>query len=329
MANLTTHYLGVELQNPVIVSSSGLTSTLENLKKCQAARAGAVVLKSLFEEQINHEAGREVNGGLSKYPEARQTMIEYAKENTLNEYLELIKKAKAELSIPVIASINCIESKTQWYEFASQIEQAGADALELNINIVPTDRSKDAAFYENIYYGIVDSVKNETHIPVAVKIGSHFTNILQFVSNLHFKSKADGVVLFNSFYEPDIDIDTRQFTTAPVFTSPKDVKLPLRWIGLLASSLTRFDISASTGVHSPGAAIKLLLSGARSVQVCSVLYEKGIEHLKTIVEGIEHWMQQNNIQTIGEFRGSMSYSKDGGADIYERSQFMKHYSQYQ
>jgi dihydroorotate dehydrogenase (fumarate) len=327
MADLTTRYLGLELKNPVIVSSSGLTNSVEKIQQAEENGAAAVVLKSMFEEQLNVDAGKSVAGqGLDDFPEARMQMETYAKDNSVNDYLELIKNSKAEVNIPVIASINCIGTTIKWFDFAARIEDAGADAIELNVNVVPTDRGRDSLFYEQIYYEIIDKVKETVKIPVAIKIGPHFTNILNVVQNLFYKHKVDGVVLFNKFYEPDIDIKKEEFTSAEIFSAPKDVSLPLRWIGLLAGDLKRFDISASTGIHDGEAAIKLLLAGAKTVQVCSSLYKNGIQYVKEIVDFVEKWPEEKGYKSIDDFRGKMSYNRKDEAQQYERSQFMRYYS---
>jgi dihydroorotate dehydrogenase (fumarate) len=322
MSRLETTYLGLKLKNPVIVGSSGLTSSIDKIKEIEKKGAGAVVLKSLFEEQINYEAGSLAD--TSDSPEALDYVKYYTKNNTVQEYLELIRKAKAEVKIPVIASINCVSAK-DWVDFAKKIEQAGADALEVNVFVLPNDRSASGEKYENIYFDLADKLKKILTIPFAFKLGSQFSNLVGFIQKLH----VPGVVLFNRFYAPDIDIDQMKFVSAEVFSSPSDIRNSLRWVGIVSSKISRIDIAASTGVHDGKAVIKQILAGANAVQVCSTLYKNGIDQLENIIADLETWMKKNGFEHINEFRGKMSYHKIDDPLVYERSQFMKYFSSIQ
>jgi dihydroorotate dehydrogenase (fumarate) len=327
MTNLETMYLGLSLRNPIMVSSCGLTNSIEDLKKIEEYGAGAAVIKSIFEEQILFEAkGKASEMGLDAYYEAKNDMVQYFKENSLDKYLQFIKKAKSEIKIPLISSIHCISNNNSWISFAREIERAGADAIELNMTIVPTDKGKPSEYYENIYYEIVDSVKKEIKIPVVVKIGPHFSNLFSFAQNMFFKHKVNGLVLFNRFYQPDIDLKNKNIISGNVFSQQHEISLPLRWIGLLNSEFSHFDIAASTGVHSGEDVVKLLYAGAKVVHICSVLYKHGLEYIKTIVSGFEKWTNDNNYKTIEQFRGKLSYGKHAEAVNYERTQFMTYYS---
>lgn len=319
MSQLETTYLGLKLKNPVIVGSSGLTNTIEKIKKIEEKGAGAIVLKSIFEEQIKFEAGKLSNGSAS--PEAWDYVNYYVKNNTLQEYLDLIRKAKEEVKIPIIASINCVTSK-EWTGFAKSIEEAGADALEVNVFILPNDRNASAEHYENVYFDLAEKLKNTIKIPFAFKLGFHFSNLVGFVQKLN----VPGVVLFNRFYAPDIDIDNFKFTSSEVFSSPADIRNSLRWVGIISSKITKMDIAASTGVHDGKAVIKQLLAGASAVQICSTLYKNGIDHIENIIKDIENWMNKHGYKSIDEFKGKMSYNKIDDPLIYERSQFMKYFS---
>ena len=322
MNQLETTYLGLKLKNPVIVGSSGLTSSIEKIKKIEEAGAGAIVLKSIFEEQIKFEAGKMANG--SDSPEALDYVNYYVKNNKIHEYLELIKKAKEEVNIPIIASINCVTSK-EWTGFAKSIEEAGADAIEINVFVLPCDRNASAEQYENIYFELAEELKSSLKIPFAFKLGSHFSNLVGFIQKLN----VPGVVLFNRFYAPDIDIDNMKFTTSEVFSNPADIRNSLRWVGIVSSKIADMDIAASTGVHDGKAVVKQLLAGANVVQVCSTLYKNGIDHLENIIKELEEWMSKHGYSNIDEFRGKMSYSKIDDPLIYERSQFMKYFSSIQ
>lgn len=324
MVKLETNYLGLTLKSPLIISSSGLTNSVDKISKYEALGAGAVVLKSLFEEQINYEAGIYVENGLS--PEAHDYITSYSKTNALEEYLKLIENAKKAVKIPVIASINCM-SVNEWISFAKDIQKAGADALELNVFFVASNKEQSSEKYENLYNDLIVKVKHVTNLPLAVKIGYHFTNLPGMVNNLYVRG-ARGVVLFNRFYEPDIDIENLKLTTSGVFSSPADIRQSLRWVGIISDKVEKIDIAASTGIHDGKAVIKQILAGAKAVQICSVLYKKGDEQMKVILEELENWMSKKNYNTIEAFRGKMNYSRIPDPSLYERSQFMKYFSSY-
>mgnify|MGYP000541812355 CR=1 FL=1 len=322
MLNLETNYLGLKLRNPIIVSSSGLSSSIEKIKKIEENGAGAVVLKSLFEEQINYEAMTLAKG--TDYPEAMDYVNYYIRNNSVEQYLKLIRQAKQEVSIPIFASINCISS-SQWVDFARQIEEAGADGLEVNVFVLPLDKNARGEVYENIYFELADKLKKTIRIPFAFKLGSNFSNLVGFVERLNAVD-VPGVVLFNRFYEPDIDVNRMKFTAAEVFSSPADIRLSLRWVGIISSKVQPIHIAASTGVHDGKAAIKQLLAGAEAVQVCSTLYKNGFVQIHNILEEMKEWMKAQEFDTIEDFRGRLSYSKLEDPLIYERSQFMRYFS---
>jgi len=322
MVDLTVKYAGLELRSPIIVSSSGLTSSVSRIKKIADAGAGAVVLKSLFEEQIQFEIGNMNTGG--DYPEAADYLKTYARENSVNDYLNLIEEAKAGVSIPVIASVNCYSSN-EWVDFTVQMEEAGADAIELNIYYMANDRKKNPREYEAVYMNILDQVKSKVRIPVIVKLGMHFTNLTWMAEELAIRG-ASGIVLFNRFYAPDINTDDLTMGAAEVLSSPVDIRNSLRWVGIISSEVKNLDISASTGIHNGMGAVKQILAGAEAVQVCSVLYRNGIDYLKEIILEIKTWMEKKQYNSINEFRGKMSYSSIKDPAAYERAQFIKYFS---
>jgi len=328
MANLETKYLGLNLKNPIVVSSSGLTNSVEKIGKLVEAGAGAVVLKSLFEEQINHEVNNVIYKGEGfDYPEALDYVKGYTRDNSVNEYLKLIKETKAKYDIPVIASINCY-SADEWVDFAQQIENSGADALELNVFVVNTDKNSEAGDYEKIYYDILNNVSQIISIPVSIKLGLYFSNLVSVVNKISV-SGAKGVVLFNRFYEPDIDIDKMSMTAAEVFSSPADMRRTLRWVAIVSEKIQNIDISASTGVHNGEGVIKQLLAGATTVQVCSAIYKGGVNVVSEMVQKLESWMDDKGFKSVEEFRGSMNYGKIGDPHLYERAQFMKYFSSHE
>lgn len=322
MGNLKTKFAGLELSSPIIAGSCGLTSDIKKLQEIEIAGAGAVVLKSIFEEQINMEVSRSV--GDNSYPEETDYIQNYIRANTIQQYIDLVKLAKERLKIPVIASINCLRNG-EWISFARELEHAGADAIELNAFILPLDEFKESSEIENIYYEIVKQLKVQVKIPLIMKIGNYFTNLPMFVSKLKALG-ADAVTLFNRFYEPDIDIERVTIGVASVFSLPTDLRQSLRWTGILAGEDKQLQISSSTGVHSGEAVVKLLLAGATTVQVCSALYEQGIPAIRTMNYFVSSWMQKKSFRKIEDFRGKLSYSDAGHADRYERAQFMKYFS---
>ena len=322
MGKLSVKYLGLDLRSPLIVSSSRLTSNPGHLKEAEEYGAGAVVLKSLFEEQIDHYINSvPVSTG---YPEADDYVSNYMRSNTVDEYLNLIKNAKESLSIPVIPSINCYTSGG-WTGFAKNIAEAGADALEINVFFLPVDRKKTAAESEKIYLDLIEKLKKTIKIPIAVKIGFRFSNILNIIDQFYMRG-VSGVVMFNRFYEPDIDLNRIDMIPASIFSSEAEMRYVLRWVGMASAQDIKIDISASTGVHSGNDAIKYLLAGANSVQVCSVLYSRGLSYLRNMNREIEDWMDLKGFSSVNDFRGRLNYRNYIKPVIYERTQFMKYFA---
>lgn len=326
MNNLETTYLGLKLKNPLIAASSGLTSSIDKIKELENAGIGAVVLKSIFEEQINNE----VTSMLEKdqqnmaYPEAEDYIKNYLRDNTVTKHLELVKKAKDSVNIPIIASINCISSD-EWTTFAKDFEEAGADAIELNIFYVPTDRNEKPGIVEQLYIDVLKKVKGEVSIPVAVKFGANHSNIVGMADKLKANG-AGGVVMFNRFYEPDINLLTLELTSSEVFSSPSDLRRSLRWVGMVSSTVSNLDIAASTGIHDGDAVIKQLLAGAQVTQLCSTLYINGASVVELILKDVSAFMKKWNFKRIEDFRGRLSYKNIPDPLMYERSQFMKYFS---
>jgi dihydroorotate dehydrogenase (fumarate) len=313
------------LRNPIVVSSSGLTGSVEKIKKLEQAGAGAVVLKSLFEEQINYEINNEIESGLGfDYPEAIDYVREYIRENSVASYLQIVKDAKSAVDIPVIASINCFSSD-EWVNFAKEIQDAGADAIELNVFRVNINKNCDAEDYEDIYYEIARDVSKVVSIPVSIKLGPYFSNLVHVVDRLSV-SGAKGVVLFNRFYEPDLDIHNLKLTSAEVFSSPADLRQSLRWVAIISSKINNVDVAASTGIHDGAAIVKQLLVGARVAQICSTVYKNGPSVITGMVGFLENYMKELNFETIDELRGRMGYKNVKNPVIYERAQFMKYFS---
>jgi dihydroorotate dehydrogenase (fumarate) len=325
MIDLSTNFAGLSMKSPIIVSSSGLTSSVDRIKKVAAAGAGAVVLKSLFEEQINYEVGNMSDG--HDYPEAGDYIRTYARENSLGQYLSSIREAKDAVDIPVIASINCV-SASEWIDFAAKIADAGADALELNIYFLPINKDTDPREYEKTYLNIVTEVKKLTSLPLIIKLGNGFSNITWMVNQLYQRGAA-AVVLFNRFYAPDINTDDLSFGSAEVLSTPAELRNSLRWIGIVSSQVDQLDLAASTGVHSGMAVVKQILAGAMAVQICSVLYRNGLDYIKDMTVEMLKWMEKNHYKSPDDFRGKMNYGSLDDPSVYERAQFMKFYSSMQ
>lgn len=322
--NLQTNYMGLVLKNPLIVSSSALTNGVDKIRKLEEAGAGAVVLKSLFEEQITYEGNVLVDNVQSDYPEAYDYIKNYTRNNGVADYVNLIRGAKSIVSIPVIASIHCYSSEG-WVDFAQQLAAAGADALELNINILNTDKYSDCRSVEEKYYQIVSQVSKSVSIPVAVKIGNQFSDLVAFVKNL-YAAGAKTVVMFNRFFQPDIDVEKMVITSSEVFSSPQDHALTLRWVAIVSGQVKNAQISASTGIHSGEAVVKQLLAGAQTVQVCSAVYLQGAGVITEMLNELTRWMNQKGFNGIDEFRGRLNYSGIPDQAIYERTQFMKYFA---
>lgn len=325
MANLSTSYMGFNLKNPIIVGSSGLTNSVENIIEIEKQGASAVVLKSLFEEQINHMINKTMHSDVDNfsYPEAEDYISNYTQQNDVEIYLNLIKGAKEAVQIPVIASINCVSS-ADWVSFATKMQDAGADGLELNIFILPSDPKRDATQNEAVYFDIIDKVKKQVTIPVAIKISSYFSGLANMALKLSWTG-INGMVLFNRFFSPDIDIDNFKVTATNVFSHPDELAMSLRWVAMLSSRL-HCDIAASTGVHDGAAVIKQLLAGAKAAQISSVLYKNGFEQIPIMLKDIETWMDKHGFETTGDFIGKMSIKEHDNPAAYERVQFMKHFA---
>ncbi|MBN1598324.1 MAG: dihydroorotate dehydrogenase-like protein [Bacteroidales bacterium] len=326
MVDLTTNYGSLELRNPLVAGSSGLTDNVENMLEIEKYGAGAVVLKSLFEEEIIREMKAEMSRMGSPgfiYPETLEfyDYFDGPKESTAR-YIELIHKSKSKLSIPVIASINCVDSEN-WTYFPKKIAEAGADALELNIFILPADINKTASDNEKLYFNIIENVKNLVNIPVFVKLSYYASNLASFLTEIS-KTGIDGLVLFNRFYNPDIDIETLQITSGAILSSPADIYQTLRWVAIM-SNRVECDIIASTGIHNAEGVIKQILAGASAVQLASTLYKNGVSYIETILKEFEAWMIKKKYTSMNDFKGTLSQEKSSNPAVYSRVQFMKYF----
>ncbi len=325
MADLSTTYMGFKLKNPIIAGSSGLNKSVENLKNLENHGAAAIVLKSLFEEQIMHKINKVYDEGnlAFSYAEADDYIANYTREKDVSDYLRLIEAGKSSVSIPVIASINCV-SASEWISFANKIENAGADGIELNIFILPSDPKRDGQQNEQVYFDIVTEIMRQVSIPVAVKISYYFSGLAKTALRLSWTGIA-GMVLFNRFFSPDIDIDKFEVVSTHVFSTSDELSTSLRWVAMLSDRL-HCDIAASTGVHDGPAVVKQLLAGAKAVQIASALYKNGFETIGVMTRFLEDWMDRHNFKNTSEFIGKLGVKSADNPAAYERVQFMKHFS---
>ncbi len=323
--DISVSYLGLKLKSPIIASSSEFTNNIGSIVKLAEAGAGAVVLKSIFEEQILMEIDSlRTNNMFNSYDYTENYIAYYTKKHEADSYLNLIKEAKRETKIPVIASVHCTND-SEWVSYVKSIESAGADAIELNIFILPSNPDQTADEIRNRYFSIIRNVREHTKLPIAVKLHHYFTDLSGFMVEL--SKEVQSIVLFNRFFNPDINIENMKIESADIFSTKSDNYLVQRWVGLLHSKL-QSDLSASGGVHDSADAIKSILAGADVVQIASVLYKKGHEAIAEMNTGIKTWMTQKGFSAISEFKGSLSYSKIPNPSLYERSQFMKYFSDF-
>jgi dihydroorotate dehydrogenase (fumarate) len=340
MENLETTYLGLKLKNPLIAGSCGLTNSIPNIRELAKKGVGAIVVKSLFEEQIHFEAEKVIKNNTNEmspmrpdetifskriydYEEAYSYIFDFAKRNTLGKYLYFLNEAKESVDIPVIASINCV-SNQDWHSFARKIEETGVDALELNIYILPSDMRRSGEQNEKIYFDIIQEVRNYVTLPLAIKIGYYFSSLSQTAKKLS-QTGIKGMVLFNRPYNTDIDIDDLTLSHGSLFSSPEEYSRTLRWMSILSGQV-ECDLCASTGVHDQDAFIKQLLAGAKTVQIASAMYKHGFDVIPEILNGTVSWMNKHKFETVDSFRGKLSKTNLQNPAAIERVQFMKLYS---
>ncbi|MCX8091712.1 MAG: dihydroorotate dehydrogenase-like protein [Verrucomicrobiae bacterium] len=323
--DLSTTYLGLTLRNPLVVSACApLSEDLDNLKRMEEHGAAAVVLYSLFEEQLRlerHELHHHLTQGTESYPEALTYFPEPAEFHVGPEqYLQHIARAKAAVDIPVIASLNG-STLGGWTEYARQIQQAGADALELNIYYIPTDPDVTAAEVESVYVDIVKAVRSAGTIPLAVKLSPFFTNFANVAKRL-VDAGANGLVLFNRFYQPDIDLETLEVTPNLLLSTPMAMRLPLRWIAILYGRLPA-SLAATSGIHRASDVVKMLMVGADVTCLCSALLRHGIRHIATVEKELRQWLEEREYESVRQLKGSLSQIKCHDPSAYERAQYMR------
>ena len=324
MADLTTTYLGLKLKNPLVPSASPLMRKVDNIKRMQDAGAAAVVLHSLFEEEIRH-ASQQLDYylfyGVDSFVEAAGYFPDLEKYNRGPDgYLEHLSKVKAAVSIPVIGSLNGV-SAGSWVEYAKKIEDAGADALELNVYYLAVDPAQTGSDVEQMYLDVLREVKASLHIPVAVKLGYYFTAFANMAQRLA-QAGADGLVLFNRFYQPDFDLENLDVLSNLDLSNPYEVRLRLRWIALLYGRV-QADLAVTGGVHTAEDVLKAMMAGANVAMMTSALLERGPDHVRTVLANLERWMEEHEYESIQQMRGSMSQKSVAQPAAFERANYIR------
>jgi len=322
--DLTTTYLGLKLRTPLVVGASPLSENIDNLKRMEDAGASAVVLHSLFEEQLRQdrlelhhhlEQGTESNAeSLSYFPEVGEYRL------GPEEYLRHIWRAKQAVKIPVIASLNC-SSVGGWTAYAKQIQQAGADALELNIYHIPTDLDLPGEALEENYLNILHAVRAEVKIPIAVKLSPFFTNFAN-VARRFDAAGANGLVLFNRFYQPDIDLEDLEVKPNILLSTPMAMRLPLRWIAILHGRL-HGSLAATSGIHRAGDVLKMLMAGADVTMLCSAVLRHGFPQIALVESELTQWLEEHDYESVKQIKGSLSQKNCPEPAAFERAQYMK------
>jgi dihydroorotate dehydrogenase (fumarate) len=327
--DLTTTYLGLQLKNPLVPSASPLSHSLDGMKRLEDAGAAAIVMYSLFEEQIVHESA-EINHYLAYGSESffeAQSYFPAVKDYNLGpeEYVELLHKAKESLGIPIIASLNGITAGG-WVKYAKKMEEAGADAIELNVYYIPTDPTITSADVEDRYLEVLNEVKRNVKVPVAMKLSPFISSFANFARRLDLAG-VNGLVLFNRFYQPDIDLEALEVRPGVVLSHSHDIRLPLRWIAILRGQI-KSSLAATTGIHTADDALKMLMAGADVTMLCSSLLMNGPQHLAEVLEGMNQWMIDHEYVSVAQMKGSMSQQSIADPSAFERANYMKALSQY-
>ncbi len=322
--DLSTTYLGLKLRSPLVPSASPLTGRLDELKRAEDAGAGAVVLPSVFEEQLLQESA-DLERALEQSADVSAEALSYFPD--LGEfrvgpgdYLDLVRRAGEALSIPVIASLNGV-SAGGWTDYARQIESAGADALELNAYQIPTDPDLPGNAVEQGYLDILAAVKNAVKLPVAMKLGPFFSNFAHFAKRLD-AAGADALVLFNRFYQPDIDLENLEVEPGIFLSTPQARRLPLRWIAILHGRIEA-DLAATSGIHTSADVLKMIMAGATVTQLCSVLLQQGMGRIAVIEREVRAWLEAHEYESLAQARGSLSRKNVADPGAYERAQYLK------
>lgn len=321
-----TKYLGLELKSPIVVGSCGLTADVDSMVKMEQAGAGAVVLKSVFEEQIIHDIKRNTHvvAPTDNYGDSYEYIAMHVADDSLERHFSMIREAKRRLSIPVVGSINCF-SYENWLTYAVKFQEAGCDALELNMAILPYETSLSADDVERTFSQIINTLRKSVSIPISIKVGTYFTDMAKQLQQLSWMG-IQGVTMFNKNVQVDIDIESESLRNASCLSTHEEMNNTLRWVALMSKKM-RCDLSASTGVYEAADVVKMLLAGATTVQVVSCLYKNGIDKLRELNDGLQQWMERKGYENIGQFRGKLAVMPADKASIAMRTQFMKYFAE--
>ena len=322
----TTRYLGIDLKSPIIVGSCGLTADVDKMVEMEACGAGAVVLKSVFEEQIIYDIKRNTHvvAPTDNYGDSYEYIASHVADDSLEKHFSMIREAKRRLTIPVIGSINCF-SYENWLTYAVRFQEAGCDALELNMAILPYETSLSADDVERTFTQIINTLRKSISIPVSVKVGTYFTDMAKQMQQLSWMG-IQGVTMFNKSVQVDIDTESESMKNASWLSAPTDIYNTLRWVAILSKKM-RCDISASTGVYTSDDVVKMLLAGANTVQVVSCLYKNGVDYIKELQQGLESWMEKKGYDNVSKFRGKLSVQPTDKTSVAMRTQFMKYFAE--
>ena len=321
--NTNTKYLGLDVSSPIVVGSSGLTNSVDNLLAMEAAGAGAVVLKSIYEEQIIFDIKRSMNvvAPTDQYGKSYEYIAANGSDDRLRRYFDFVAEAKSQLHIPVIGSIDCY-SFENWITYASRFQEAGCDGLELNLAILPYETSTSAEDVDRLFNNVIQTLKKSVTIPISIKVSPYFTDMAKYMQQLSWTG-VSSITLFNKPLNIDINIDSMSIEPAPTISHPDDLYNTLRWVAILSKKL-RCEVSASTGVHTAADVVKMLLAGAQTVQVSSALYKNGIDYIKDLSEGLGQWMNAKGFASIDDFRGLLAFTSNGEAFMQLRTHCMKY-----
>ena len=327
--DLTTKYLGIKLKNPIVPSASPLSRNLDSMKRLEDSGASAIVMYSLFEEEIVHgsaELDHYLHYGIDSFAEAL-TYMPSASEYNLepDAYLDLLRKAKESLGVPVIPSLNGITAGG-WIKYAKYFEEAGADAVELNVYYIPTDPRLTSQDVEERYIDVLSAVRDAVNIPIAVKLSPYFSSLSQMAERL-VKAGANGLVMFNRFYQPDIDLNELEITPSVTLSDSPANRLPMRWIAIFYGKL-KASLAATSGIHTAEDVLKLVMAGADVTMMCSALLQNGHEHIKNVLGDLNRWMEEHEYVSIEQMKGSMSQKSVADPAAFERANYVKALNRY-
>ncbi|MDR1847509.1 MAG: dihydroorotate dehydrogenase-like protein [Bacteroidales bacterium] len=321
--NTVTEFMGLKINSPIVIGSCGLTADVEELIKFEAAGAGAIILKSIFEEQILNETSNNVrNQEFFNFPDSYDYIMNYSQTHAVEKYLNLIRDAKQKIQIPVIASVNCI-SNSEWLNFAVKMQNAGADGIELNMFILPADVNLTTEDIERFYEETIHIIRRAITIPVSIKISHYFTSLTRFVQKISLMGIAN-INIFNRFMMMDIDIENLKTKPAKITSEPSEIYDTIRWTAILSKAV-RCGLTSGGGVHNEADVVKLLLAGANAVQVVSHIYNEGCNFITKSNQFLLQYMERHNYNSIEKFRGLMSLKNNQPSDFL-RVQFMKYFA---